>query len=85
VLCGAADSHGGGGGISPGQCGTGKGGGGGFDGGVPIAEEASWRLRKTPARSYGLGKKREGLGAGKIRQTSEGSGAHRVRVAVAAL
>jgi hypothetical protein len=84
--CGVADGHGGGGGISPGQCGTGEeGGGGGFDGGVPVAEEANWRLRKTLVRSCGLGKKREGLGASEIRQTLEGSGAHCVRVAVVAL
>jgi hypothetical protein len=85
VSCGAVDEHGGGGEISPGQCGTKEGGGGGFDSDIPVVEEADWRLRKTPTRSCGLGKKREGLGASQIGQTLEGSCTHRVGAAMAAL
>jgi hypothetical protein len=85
VSCGAADEHGGDDGISPRQCGTEEGGGGDFDDGVPVVEDASWRLRKTPMRSCSLGKKIEGLGASQIGQTLEGSYTHRVGATVAAL
>jgi hypothetical protein len=47
--------------------------------GVAVASTTTFPLWKTPVRSCGLGKKREGLGAGQIGQTSEGSGAHRLR------